>query len=49
MVFDVEPQVVKAPMEKRRQAWEDYDMLEWGTGRPEILQRLGFAPDGPAR
>ena len=49
MVFDVEPQVVNAPMEKRRQAWQDYDMLEWGTGRPEILQRLGFASDGPAR
>ena len=49
MVFDVEPQLVNAPMEKRRQAWEDYDMLEWGTGRPEILQRLGFASDGPAR
>lgn len=42
MVFDVEPRVEEAPMEGRRQAWEAYDMLEWGTGRPEILKELGF-------
>lgn len=46
MIFDVEPHVESAPMESRRQAWESYDMLEWGTGRPEILKRLGFMPDG---
>ena len=45
MVFDVEPRVEEAPMEGRRQAWEAYDMLEWGTGRPEILKELGFLLD----
>ena len=45
MIFDVQPHIEEAPMETRRQAWESYDMLEWGTGRPEILKLLGFMPD----
>ncbi|KHO29606.1 carboxylesterase/lipase family protein [Corynebacterium minutissimum] len=45
MIFDVQPHIEESPMEARRQAWESYDMLEWGTGRPEILKLLGFMPD----
>ena len=42
MIFDSEPRVVEAPFERRRQAWENYNMLEWGSGRPELLSALGF-------
>ncbi|HCT5226372.1 carboxylesterase/lipase family protein [Corynebacterium striatum] len=42
MIFDSEPRVVQAPCERRRQAWENYNMLEWGSGRPELLSALGF-------
>lgn len=42
MIFDSEPQVVVAPFERRRQAWQNYHMLEWGSGRPELLAALGL-------
>ncbi|MFW9195782.1 carboxylesterase/lipase family protein [Corynebacterium striatum] len=45
MIFDSEPRVVQAPFERRRQAWENYNMLEWGSGRPELLSALGFITD----
>ena len=45
MIFDSEPRVVQAPFERRRQAWENYNMLEWGSGRPELLSALGFTTD----
>lgn len=45
MIFDSEPRVVQAPCERRRQAWENYNMLEWGSGRPELLSALGFTTD----
>ena len=32
MIFDSEPRVVQAPCERRRQAWENYNMLEWEAG-----------------
>ena len=46
MVFDVEPYVENAPQERRRQAWEEYNMLEWGSGRRDLLAMFGLVVEG---
>lgn len=44
-IFDSRPTLVSDPKPERRRAWEDYDMLEWGNGRPELLRELGLVDD----
>lgn len=46
-IFDVDTTVEYDPKSEKRRAWYDYDMLEWGTGRPELLAELGLADDDP--
>ncbi|MDU6593732.1 MAG: carboxylesterase family protein, partial [Corynebacterium sp.] len=46
MIFDAEAYIENAPHELKRQAWEGYHMLEWGSGRPELVKSLGFQPYG---
>jgi len=46
MIFDAEAYIEHAPHELKRQAWEGYHMLEWGSGRPELVRSLGFQPSG---
>ena len=42
MVFDAPPSVVFDPRRERRKAWNDYNMLEWGAGRADILAEIEF-------
>lgn len=42
MVFDTRTRVEVDPQARRRQAWERFEMLEWGVGRPELMAELGF-------
>ena len=44
MIFDEQAYIVHAPNDGRRKAWEDYHMVEWGSGRPELVRSLGFQP-----
>jgi para-nitrobenzyl esterase len=30
------------PRQAKRLAWETYDMLEWGTGRPDLAAELDY-------
>nr|WP_286979817.1 carboxylesterase/lipase family protein [Corynebacterium sp. UBA5992] len=46
MIFDAEPYLEAAPQERRRQAWEEYDMLEWGSGRRDLLATFGLLVEG---
>lgn len=46
MVFDVPHTVVYDPRRERRKAWNDYNMLEWGLGRPDILAEIEFLIEG---
>ena len=46
MVFDVPHTVVYDPRGERRKAWNDYNMLEWGLGRPDILAEIEFLIEG---
>ena len=46
MIFDAAAYIEHAPHELKRQAWEGYHMLEWGSGRPELVRSLGFQPSG---
>lgn len=46
-VFDIPPRVDHDPKAEQRRAWEDYSMLEWGAGRPELLAELGFITSEP--
>jgi len=46
MTFDVPHHVDYDPRRKRRQAWNDYNMLEWGLGRPDILAEIEFLLEG---
>ncbi|RNE48675.1 carboxylesterase/lipase family protein [Corynebacterium alimapuense] len=41
-IFDDGLRVVYDPKAARRRAWEDYRMIEWGNGRPELLENLGL-------
>lgn len=41
-VFDRTSQIVYDPHRHRRRAWRNYNMREWGTGRPELLAELGL-------
>lgn len=41
-VFDAHTRIEYDPKPAKRRAWEDYRMLEWGTGRPELLEELGL-------
>lgn len=42
MVFDAPARVEYDPKAGKRRAWADYDMTEWGHGRPELLEELGL-------
>ncbi len=42
MIFDTDSRVIYDPKTTKRRAWEDYKMMEWGTGRPELLEELGL-------
>lgn len=44
-VFDATSRIVYDPNRYRRRAWRNYDMREWGTGRPDLLVQLGLADD----
>ncbi|MGP6173518.1 carboxylesterase/lipase family protein [Corynebacterium sp. A21] len=46
-IFDINPQLEFDPKATQRRAWRDYDMLEWGNGRPELLQELGLVDESP--
>ena len=39
-VFDTTAYVVYDPGAARRVAWENYSMVEWGKGRPEVMAKL---------
>ncbi|MCK7642951.1 carboxylesterase/lipase family protein [Corynebacterium sp. CCM 8835] len=44
-IFDSESTVAYDPRPHLRRAWRNYDMREWGAGRPDILEIRGTAPD----
>lgn len=46
-IFDVAPTIEYDPKADKRRAWHNYDMLEWGTGRPELLEELGLVDPDP--
>ncbi|MDO5032009.1 carboxylesterase/lipase family protein [Corynebacterium sp.] len=48
LIFDVEQSIEMDPGRERREAWERYDMLEWGSGRPEVVAALGLDPENLA-
>lgn len=39
-VFDTTAYIVYDPRSARRVAWENYNMLQWGADRPDVLQSL---------
>lgn len=41
-VIDRNSRMAWDPKQAKRQAWENYDMLEWGTGRPDLASELDF-------
>ena len=41
-IFDAPPSVISDPRVEQRLAWEHYDMLEWGSGREDLWEQLGF-------
>ncbi|AZA11182.1 Para-nitrobenzyl esterase [Corynebacterium gerontici] len=45
LIFDRELHVSYDPRAAFRRVWEQYDMTEWGIGRPEIMQALGLSPN----
>lgn len=45
-IFDTSPRVEVDPKADKRVAWENYDMADWGAGRPELAAQLGFILDG---
>jgi para-nitrobenzyl esterase len=45
-VFDRGSRTAYDPRSYRRKAWQNYDMTEWGTGRPELLAALGLEDEG---
>lgn len=46
MMFDVPHHLDFDPRRERRKAWNDYNMLEWGLGRPDILAEIEFLLEG---
>ncbi|WP_293769712.1 carboxylesterase/lipase family protein [uncultured Corynebacterium sp.] len=44
-IFDADSHVVSDPKPDKRAAWEGYDMLNWGSGRPDLAAKLGFIVD----
>lgn len=41
-IIDVNSRIAWDPRQNKRAAWDDYDMLEWGTGRPDLIDELDF-------
>lgn len=41
-VIDVNSRMVWDPRQEKRRAWQNYDMLEWGTGRPDLAAELDY-------
>lgn len=41
-VIDINSRIAWDPRQDKRTAWENYDMLEWGTGRPDLANELDF-------
>ena len=46
LIFDVPSQVLADPKPGKRVAWENYQMVDWGAGRPELAAELGFILEG---
>lgn len=46
-IFDMDSRLDHDPKANQRRAWRDYDMLEWGNGRPELLEELGLVDQSP--
>lgn len=46
MTFDVPHRLDFDPRRERRKAWNDYNMLEWGLGRSDILAEIEFLLEG---
>ena len=46
MMFDIPHHLEFDPRRERRKAWNDYNMLEWGLGRPDILAEIEFLLEG---
>ncbi|MEZ2122269.1 carboxylesterase/lipase family protein [Corynebacterium sp. CCM 9203] len=44
-IFDARSHVTYDPRSRLRQAWSDYDMREWGAGRPDMLDIRGVSPE----
>ncbi|APT92806.1 carboxylesterase [Corynebacterium phocae] len=44
-VFAAQSYVESDPHKLRRRAWEHCDMREWGAGRPDLAEELGFILD----
>lgn len=41
-IFDATDRVVSDPKKTKREAWAEYTMLEWATGKPQLLKQLGM-------
>ena len=41
-IIDTNSRIAWNPRQMKRVAWENYDMLEWGTGRPDLVDELDF-------
>ena len=41
-IIDVDSRMAWDPRQAKRLAWETYDMLEWGTGRPDLAAELDY-------
>ena len=41
-VIDITSRMEWDPRQAKRMAWENYDMLEWGTGRPDLAAELDY-------
>lgn len=43
MVFDRDAKIIYDPKSTKRRAWLQYTITQWGLGRPELLEELGYA------
>ncbi|ALC05534.1 hypothetical protein CDES_05485 [Corynebacterium deserti GIMN1.010] len=41
-IIDTNSRIAWDPRQGKRTAWENYNMLEWGTGRPDLVDELDF-------
>lgn len=45
MIFDRDARIINDPKSTKRRAWLQYTITQWGLGRPELLEELGYALD----